>query len=745
MKWWLFPIFGLLACAGFCVAPAGVVAESMFVAIGAISLVAVIAGICFHRPAALRGWVFIAAGSALWVAGDAAFLVIARAQGAVPIVSFADAIYLVGYPIFAVGLYLLVHQGWRRGDRAHVINSAIVMIAFSLVLWVFVIYPKYGELSKAGGITSVTYCMMDVFMLGFLIHFLGATQWQSMTFRFLTAAVVLLLVSDIASNFVSVGGVADRLVDVGYLAYYVLVGTAAVHPSMGYLTAPIPHNPETTIAASFNFPTVLVVTVAALTPPAVMAVLLVRGEPATTWGWAVTVSATTLVCLVLVRVSELLRLLQRQTLTLRGVAETDLLTGLVNRRGLERWAASTRSLTFLLLDIDRFKEVNDTFGHRVGDDVLRAVADRLVRTVGTRGVVGRISADVFVVAIDAELSVALKLADDVHDALRAPVAVRRATLLVEVSIGIARSGTDAGKEDPEQLGQRAYLAMESAKTVQPRTAVYDSTMERDDSDRLVMLSELTTAIVEHQLEVYYQLQVELSSMRAVSVEALLRWNHPTLGLIGPDAFLPIAERTGLIRPLLDFVLDEVTAHRLAWRRDGLDLEVSVNISTRNLLDTTLVNQIRRALDNGMRPDALTLEITETSSMTDPPVAIATLAELRKLGVTLAIDDYGTGYSSLAYLQNLPVQHLKIDKSFVTDMTKVPAHRVIVSSTIDLARTLGLTITAEGVEDRATLLELRSLRCDFAQGYYIGRPAPAADIAASIAKFDAEVKEYAKTL
>jgi EAL domain-containing protein (putative c-di-GMP-specific phosphodiesterase class I) len=319
---------------------------------------------------------------------------------------------------------------------------------------------------------------------------------------------------------------------------------------------------------------------------------------------------------------------------------------------------------------------------------------------------------------------------------------------VEVSIGIALSANRTRSDvsaATEGLAKQAYRATQYAKTVQPRIAVYDGSMDRDNRAQLSLLSDLGNAIEQRHLAIYYQVQVDLKTMRAIGVEALLRWNHPERGLVEPAAFLPVAERTGLIRPLLDYVLTEVATQRQAWSEDGIDLTVSVNISTRNLLDTTLVEQVARVLNTShLDPSTLAIEITETSSMTDPPGAIETLNKLRDLGVTLVIDDYGTGYSSLAYLQTLPVQQLKIDKVFVADMTSVVAHQVIVRSTIDLARTLGLTVVAEGVEDEQTLLALKDLRCDHAQGFHLGRPVPAADIPAAVAAIDARLSGEVQT-
>ncbi|WP_072804015.1 putative bifunctional diguanylate cyclase/phosphodiesterase [Rhodococcoides yunnanense] len=748
MKWWLYPTFGALACTVYFFAPAGVVSESIFVAIGASSLVAMAIGIRANRPASAQAWWLIAAGSGLWVLGDAAFLWIGHTTGVVPLPSAADGIYLLGYPVMAAGLYLLVHRGWRRGELGHVANSAIVMIAFGLLMWVFVVDVEAVNISTTAGILGVVYAAMDLYLLGLLVHFVGAVQWQSASFRLLTAATVAVLVADTASNVAvtSLSETSRTALDLGYIAYYVLAGTAALHPSMRALARPAPRSGSAIhLVASFSTPTVIVLTLATLTAPAVMGILLVRGAPVHQWGWGVVVCATVLVCLVFVRVAELLRLLHDQTESLRTVATTDTLTGKYNRHGLQSWMESPSApalpLALLLLDIDRFQEINDTFGREIGDEVLCVVADRLGAVIGRRGAVGRIGADEFAVALRAEMTDAMTVAHEMHATLRRPITVRKSTLLVEASVGVACAQSLDDRSDV--LIRHAGLAVHSAKAVQPRIALYDASMDRDNSRQLLLLSELTTAIDTHQLEVYYQLQVDLATMEATSVEALLRWNHPDRGTIEPDLFLPMAERTGLIRPLTDFVLTEALAQRQLWSRDGLELAMSVNVSTRNLIDTTIVGQIRRSLAAvGAHPEILTLEITETAAIANPLVAIESMRQLRELGITLAVDDYGTGYSSLSYLQRLPVQQLKIDKTFVAHMLTTQTHRVIVQSTIDLARTLGLTVTAEGVEDIETLLELRRLSCTTAQGYYLGRPVPGHRIPASVAALNSELKDVA---
>lgn len=764
MKWWLYPIVASAACIGYIFTPDGTLSNVLYVGIGLSAVIAVLVGIRVNRPVSRAAWWAIALGTTMWLAGDVALFWIEHVDGEMPVPSYADAIYLLGYPMFAFGLFLLVRQGWRRGEFGHVANSIIVMIAFGLVLWVFVIPVDGVNVSTIPGMAAIAYPAMDVLLLGLLVHFLGTLQWQNMSFRLLAASAAVTLATDTTMRVGSaeVPTTAPNVTVAGYVVCYVLLGTAALHPSMRYLTVPRaqPGSPGT-LAASFSTPTTIVLTIAVLTPGAIMVIFLARGTPVGQWGWGIVLCASVLVGLAFVRVTELLRLLRIQTATLQLAAQTDHLTGTRNRRGLEEWI-DTRDgpLALLLLDIDRFKEVNDTFGHAVGDDVLRAVADRLACVVGTGGVLARLGADEFAVALalDDTPSEAVAAAHGMHASLSCPISVGGATLLVEASIGIAlsdriaerncapiSSGNELCSARSDDLVHRSNLAMQSAKMVQPRVASYDPSMARDSSRQLHLLSELTTAIDARELELYYQLQVDLDSMEATGVEALLRWNHPLEGIIEPDQFLPMAEHTGLIRPLANFVLSEALAHRKEWSEAGVELNVSVNISTRNLLDSTLVEQVRRSLaDVGTAPEKLTIEITETSTMADPPVAIESLLGLRKLGVTLAIDDYGTGYSALAYLQRLPVQQLKIDKTFVSDMARDQAHCIIVRSTIDLARTLGLTVTAEGVEDAATLLELRRLSCTTAQGYFVGRPVPAHRVPDSVAESNAELKEYTKT-
>ena len=728
--WWRwYASLGVLGCVAYFLVPSTVWAQSIFVLVGASAVAATVIGTRMNRPRNRAAWLTIALGTGLWVVGDIVFEWIHVTRGSVPYPSIADAVYLVAYPIYGFGLFLLVRHKWRASERGHVANSAIVMVAFGLLTWVFAVQPSLGDggLSGTAGLVDVAYPAMDIFLLGLLAHFVGWRQWRTLSYRLLTTAVLLLVVTDIINNFsiVSESATDRSLFDVGWTTSYILIGVAALHPSMRRITSP-DIEPDAHLMASFTTPTVVVLTAATLTAPTVMFIEVIRDEPIAQWGWAVLLCAGALVILVILRITDLLRLLHTRTVQLRAVADTDHLTGLANLRALEhRIWQNAGDTTLLTVDIDRFKEINDTFGRGLGDRVLVVVADRLRSVVDDSIMLARLAGDEFALCGTSESTDPAALAHEIQRRFAAPLEVGTMTLLIEVSVGVASSLPSAeGEEDttPDRLVQRADLAVQAAKATQSRIAFYDRSMDRDTSEQLIMLGELTTALESDQLELLYQPQVDLESMTVVGVEALVRWHHPSGTVLSPSAFLPTAERTGLIRPLTSHVLTRALAQRSLWAVEGMDLQIAVNISTRNLFDDTLIEQVRTALSEfHCPPHQLTLEVTETSAMTDPVGATEILSILHAMGVQIAIDDYGTGYSSLAYIERLPVQELKMDRAFVGGMAHDPAHAAIVRSTVELARTLGLSVTAEGVEDEMTMIALRELRCGRAQGFYLGRP------------------------
>jgi diguanylate cyclase (GGDEF)-like protein len=386
-------------------------------------------------------------------------------------------------------------------------------------------------------------------------------------------------------------------------------------------------------------------------------------------------------------------------------------------------------LAVLLVDLDRFKEINDTLGHASGDLVLREVGVRLRARLPDSHTVARLGGDEFAVLVPAlpDWDAAVDVGRLVRATLGRPLPIEQLELEVTGSIGIAL-GPDHGS-DPELLLQRADVAMYQAKEGHTGIEVYAPERDQYSPRRLALVGALRTAIEQRELTLLYQPKVDLASGRVVGAEALVRWHHPEHGPIPPDEFIPIAESTALIQPLGHFVLETALDQAHRWHHTGISLGLAINLSVRNLLEPTLVKRVAGLIAQaGVPPGTLTLEITESGVMTNPEAAIAMLWELRRVGLRLSVDDFGTGYSSLAYLKRLPVDEVKLDKSFVLNMTGDADDAAIVRSTIELAHNLGLQLVAEGVEDQETLDLLAALGCDLVQGYHLARPMPADDLA-----------------
>jgi diguanylate cyclase (GGDEF)-like protein len=385
--------------------------------------------------------------------------------------------------------------------------------------------------------------------------------------------------------------------------------------------------------------------------------------------------------------------------------------------------ADRSACAVLLLDLDRFKEVNDALGHHVGDELLRVVADRLRSAVPEGAVVARLGGDEFAVLLrpsSAVLARAQAVAADIDRALAQPVQLAEGLVSTGASLGIAVSTPGLNESD---MLRHADTAMYAAKAT-GRPVLYSDELDKGRVERLAMLADLHHALERDELELLYQPQLDLATGSIVAVEALVRWRHPALGLLAPDSFIPLAESTGLIHPLTDVVLRKALRQCRVWSDAGLQLTVAVNLSARSV-DTSLADKIARALDEADLPASqLILEITESAVMDDPDRAVPVLRRVADLGVKLSLDDFGTGYSSLSYLQRLPVQEVKIDRSFVFGLggpTSSYASAALIRSIITIGENLGLRIVAEGVEDAGVLDTLRSLGCDLAQGYHIGRP------------------------
>lgn len=428
------------------------------------------------------------------------------------------------------------------------------------------------------------------------------------------------------------------------------------------------------------------------------------------------------------------RTLSRQAAANEHLALHDALTALPNRALLqERIEAALAArgvegpeLAVMILDLDRFKEINDTLGHHTGDILLQQVGARLRGALRKRDTVARLGGDEFAILLPEISDRADGLMERVREVVEKPFILHGLTLHLTASVGIAFSPEHG--DDVDVLLQRADVAMYVAKETRSGCHVYTTESDRHSPSRLALGADLRRAIAQGELFLHYQPKVSLQALTTDTVEALVRWQHPERGLIAPNEFIPLAEGTGLIRPLTLAVLDQALSQCRAWEDAGTTLNVAVNLSVLNLLDEKLPEDVARLLNKrGVLPSSLELEITESTIMSDPERGLNVLEKLNAMGVSLAIDDYGTGHSSLAYLRRLPVQEVKIDRAFVTHMDSSESDAMIVRSTIELGHNLGLRVVAEGIETAEVMAELTRLGCDLAQGYFLSPPLTAEEL------------------
>ncbi len=433
---------------------------------------------------------------------------------------------------------------------------------------------------------------------------------------------------------------------------------------------------------------------------------------------------------------ELAKSLSEQAEKNRHLALHDSLTGLPNRTLFHERVEHARLLAkregvnvaVIFLDLDRFKEINDALGHASGDALLIEVGNRLKNVLRESDTVARLGGDEFGVLLPAlpEEGNVIKAVDNLLAAFEDPFVWPEMTLKVEASIGIAlypEHGTDAGS-----LIRHADVAMYAAKKARSGYSIYATDQDQHTRDRLALVEGIRHAIDHDLFDLYYQPKMDMRTNEIVGVEALARWNHPELGYVPPDQFIPLAEHTGLIRPLTTWVLEEAIRQIHEWHQHGTELSVAVNLSMRNLSDVDLPAQVAQLLTTWDVPaEKLTIEITESSIAADPVRSTKVLTDLHEMGVSVSIDDFGTGHSSLSRLSKLRVDEIKIDRSFVMNMSHDESDAVIVRSTIDLGKNLGLRVVAEGIEDEMALHRLAMLGCDIAQGYHLSRPLPAKDV------------------
>jgi diguanylate cyclase (GGDEF)-like protein len=727
--WRRYLLVGLVVSAVCVALPRGVGRDLLYCLIGLSSAVAILWGVRRNRPTHPGAWYLVAAGTATWALADVWY---SWYQQGVPAARFPapdNVFYLAVYPLLAAALMLL---GRRRGagpqQPTGLDETAILTITAGLLSWVFIVEPIWTSPQPlVNRLIGVAYPFCDVLLFAMLMRLTTSARVRNPAFLLVAGSVGALLVTDsLFTMGLFAPDVATHayLLDFGWLLSYLLWGAAALHPSMRELSSPQP--PRTLRLSTFHL---MLLGVTAAMGPIILGCQLIAHHPPDVG--PVIIAAISLVVLAVTRVGRVMRLLESQTRRLGQLADTDYVTDLLNRRyfvdrlGELLAGAHPGGTGLLLVHLERFSEINDTLGQPTADAILRAVGARLEELTGEGALVARMGFDRFGVLDPSVTSgdEADIAAVGIREAVEQPLELPLLSLSVEVSVGALVLPEDGAEPDVALL--RANVALSVARARSGRTARYGIGMESKDTLAHLVIGELREAIEHHEIVVHYQPQVEICSGRVLGVEALVRWQHPRHGLLGPDTFIPSAEQTGLIGPLTRCVLESALEQCALWRRDGLMLTVAVNLSVRNLLDPGLCEDVRWALQrHGLDAPSLELEITESSAMVNPRQSIQVLGALADLGVKLSIDDYGTGHSSLAYLQKLPVGRLKIDHSFVTGMIVDPASAAIVDSTIELARVLDFEVVAEGVEDDTTLLRLRDMKCGTAQGFNLGPPVPA---------------------
>jgi diguanylate cyclase (GGDEF)-like protein len=663
-------------------------------------------------------WLMLALGIGFFAAGDIYYTLVIEGSSKPPSPSLSDAAYLLFYVGAYAMIVLLVRDHVRTFHAGVWLDGAIGALAVAAVGAALVLEPvihtTHGSFASVA--TNLAYPLGDLFLIALVIGVFALSGWRpGRTWLLIGLGFAMLAIADsiylfrVADNSYTGGTFLDAMWPAGL----VLLSYAAWA------------RPRERREVRFEGLPVLVV-------PCVFALtalfLLIRANfvhldviPESLAAAAMLAAGARFVY-TFNDVRNLSEVRERQ-------ARTDDLTGLPNRRhfyatlndAVEGCRSRGASFALLMIDLNHFKELNDTLGHQVGDQLLQQVGPRM-QSVVRETTIARLGGDEFGVIIR-DADAAVLAAERIHDALRRPFDLEGLSVSTQASIGIAVFPRDAQTGD--NLLQRADVAMYQAKDARSRYAIYSSKTDRNSRERLALVAELKDAIAQGQLVVHYQPQVDLHTDTIRGVEALVRWQHPERGLIGPDSFVAIAEQTGVMRELTASVLEQALRQHRAWLDEGRELTMAVNVSATDFVDTGFLLRLREQLERWRTPaGTLRLEITESVLITEGSRVRSALDLLSGLGVHLSLDDFGTGYSPLSYLRELPVDEIKIDCSFVWAMMTDKDTAAIVAAIIALARRLGVEVVAEGIETPEQLELLRSLHCPVAQGYYFSRPLPA---------------------
>jgi len=748
-RWWPYLIAVALLTGGYALArfsgPEWLRSGLVFNLIGGSSVAALILGARRNSRRSRLPLYLLAVGQALFVASDVLAYNYERLFGGpMPFPSVADPFHLAFYPFLVLGMLLLIRERGEHRDRSGLIDALIVTLALATLLWVYLIAPYAHDhtLSLLGRITSIAYPAMDILVLGVVARMAAGSHRREPAFAFLLSSAVVLLLSDAVYGVKLLGGGqgTGAFYDSGWAIYYALIGTAALHPSMRLLSTPGPE-----VDGRLTRARLALLTCASFTVPLVIVVREALHEP---FDLYVLVGASAaMFALVLLRMagifarneelaSQMLALTEQSAQAeLEHQAFHDALTGLPNRalfrNRVEHALAGQRRdrlpVAVLIVEVDDFKHINDGLGHAAGDTVLRELARRLEDCMRPVDTAARLGGDEFAVLIhdtESELH-AVEIAQRVMERMEGAMTLGGRELKIATSVGIAFSdqGMISGA-DAETLLRNADAAVHMAKgDGKARYQIFQPEMHAKALDRLELKADLQRALEAGEFTLRYQPIMDLARGDMAGMEALMRWEHPVRGTVAPLDFVPLLEDTGLIVPVGRHILREACAWAAHMQREcprTPALSMAVNVSACQLQRPEFIDEVRAALqDTEIVPSSLTLELTESVMMQDMELSLLRLKALRALGVKLAIDDFGTGYSSLNYVRQLPVDILKIDRSFLADPS--PEVAELTEAIVQLARIFKLKAVAEGIENHGQVARLRGINCEFGQGFHFAKP------------------------
>jgi diguanylate cyclase (GGDEF)-like protein len=672
-----------------------------------------------HSSKLRTAWLALASGVALNDIGNIVYLLHDQNLYPVPSPAPSDVPYLLSYVGFAIGVTLITQRSYGARILSARLDGAIAGIAAGAVaatLWFDSVLNVSGNSLQV--VVEMSYPLMDLALLMLLVAGLARLRFHpNVTKIALTLGIVWFLVGDVIDmNQVAAHTyVPDTLLDGTWLLGIWLLALSG-------WSSPDRHPEPRTSEAVAPHGILVIPTICGLLSLGVLVRSLVHHTSHVS-----SMLAIFALLLVIVRMVSTLREVRHGALNFRD-ARTDELTGLGNRRsfsedGLAKLASLSKSekLAVLLVDLDGFKEINDSLGHRCGDELLDIVGNRLQNGLSNRGVIARIGGDEFATScVVTSIEEGVRIAQELTATFADPLSLDGVTVRIGASIGVAMSPEHG--VTPADLLRSADVAMYQAKVTRTEVCTYHVESDPNSRERLEMIDELRSAIEARELTLHFQPQLDLRTSKVRGVEALVRWKHPTRGLLYPDDIISLAERVGLILPLTRAVLEQAIVEARRLDGAGYRLQMSVNITRYDLLDDQLPSFIIQLLEkNGVPSSQLTLEITESSVGEDPENAKRCIEELRERGIGISIDDYGVGYSSMSQLLDLPIDELKIDKSFVQALGVDRRARAIVSSAIELARALDLTLVAEGIETAANLEILKEIGADVGQGWVIAQP------------------------